>query len=104
MTEKYEAQFERMAGYNLNLRNEIQDVRKNMDDMSKRHAEELDVLKQKYESEMAEIRASLERTERRAQLVEDWAGRLCSQVESLGEKPVPFEVKPRNPTQPRKDK
>ena len=91
LSDKYEEQLNKMSSYNLDLRNQIQDLRTKLDDTSKRHAEELGELKTRYELEMSEIRASLLKTEQRAQLVEDWAARLCSQVESLGEKPVPFE-------------
>ena len=101
LADKYEAQLDKMSMYNLHLRNEIQDVRTKMDEMATRHSTELTEIKTRYEGEMAEIRAALSRTEKRAQLVEDWAARLCSQVESLGETPVPFELK--HKTIPRKD-
>jgi hypothetical protein len=93
---KYDEQFDRMSSINLDLRVQIQTLRTTLDDTTKRHTEELGALKTKYEAEMSEIRASLLKTEQRAQLVEDWAARLCSQVESLGEKPVPFEPLKRN--------
>jgi hypothetical protein len=99
LTDKYEKQLNAMAGYNLTLRTEIQDLRKGMDDMAARHASELADIKQRYETEMSEFREALARTERRAQLVEDWASRLCSQVESFGEIPVPFEPKSRPRTE-----
>jgi hypothetical protein len=88
---QYDEQFDRMSSINLDLRAQIQSLRKKVDDTEKRHTDELNVLKTKYETEISEIRASLLKTEQRAQLVEDWAARLCSQVESLGEKPVPFD-------------
>lgn len=91
LSQKYEEQLNRMSGYNLDLRNQIQELRSKLDETTIRHTAELADLKARYESEMEEIRASLLRTEQRAKLVEDWAQRLCSQVESLGETPVPFE-------------
>ena len=93
---KYDEQFDRMSSINLDLRVQIQTLRTTLDDTTKRHTEELAALKTRYEAEMSDIRASLLKTEQRAQLVEDWAARLCSQVESLGEKPVPFEPLKRN--------
>jgi hypothetical protein len=35
--------------------------------------------------------------------VKDWNVRLKAQVESYGETPVPYDPKPRNPTQPRRE-
>jgi hypothetical protein len=93
---KDDEQFDRMSSINLDLRVQIQTLRTTLDDTTKRHTEELAALKTRYEAEMNDIRASLLKTEQRAQLVEDWAARLCSQVESLGEKPVPFEPLKRN--------
>jgi len=100
LNEKYEEQLNRMSTYNLDLRNQIQDLRAKLDDTTQRHSIELNGMKTRYDAEMAEIRASLLKTEQRAQMVEDWASRLCNQVESLGEKPVPFEPLKRN-TRPR---
>jgi len=93
---KYDEQFDRMSSVNLDLRMQIQNLRTMLDATAERHATELGELKKKYEAEMQDIRASLLKTEQRAQMVEDWAARLCSQVESLGEKPVPFEPLKRN--------
>lgn len=76
----------------IELRKEIQTVR-----------EKLEEIKIRHESELEEIRKLLEAAEERAAKFEDWAHRLVSQIESLGEVPVPFEPKPRSPTQPRKE-
>jgi predicted nuclease with TOPRIM domain len=100
LSDKYEEQLNRMSSYNLDLRNQIQDLRTKLDDTTQRHTVELNDIKTRYETEMSEIRAALLKTEQRAQLIEDWASRLCNQVESLGEKPVPFEPMKRN-TRPR---
>lgn len=65
--------------------------------------EKLEEIKTRHESELEEIRRLLEAAEQRAAKFEDWAHRLVAQIESLGETPVPFEPKPRNPTQPRRE-
>jgi DNA anti-recombination protein RmuC len=96
LSDKYEEQLNRMSSYNLDLRNQIQELRTKLDTTTMRHTAELAEMKTRYENEMSEIRASLLKTEQRAQLVEDWAARLCNQVESLGEVPVPFQPLKRN--------
>jgi len=79
-------------GDNVKLHQEIQSVRERLDEIKARH-----------EQELTEIREALARAEIRATKFEDWAKRLVAQIESLGEVPVPFEPKPRNPTQPRRE-
>ena len=93
---QYDEQFDRMSSINLDLRVQIQSLRTTIDDTTKRHTDDMAGLQSRYETEMQVIRESLVKTEQRAQMVEDWAARLCSQVESLGEKPVPFEQLKRN--------
>ena len=93
---QYDEQFDRMSIINLDLRVQIQTLRTTIDDTAQRHTNDLAGLQKRYEAEMSDIRISLLKTEQRAQMVEDWAARLCSQVESLGEKPVPFDPMKRN--------
>lgn len=84
VAEKYQQIANSAADMNIKLREEIQKIREQLDEVTRRH-----------EQELTDIRSKLAVAEVRAAKFEDWAKRLVAQIESLGETPVPFEPKPR---------
>ena len=81
LAQKYRAMATTEADTTLKLRNEIQQIR-----------EQLETIKARHDEELEQIRKALIIAEERADKFADWAHRLVNQVKSLGEIPVPFEV------------
>ena len=81
LAKKYRDLASTEADTTVRLRNEIQQIR-----------EQLETIKERHDSELEEIRKALLIAEERADKFANWAHRLVNQVISLGETPVPFEI------------